>query len=139
MVAGSAAAPTCVSGRKTKTVVISQGIAHSNVIAAWHLYLVIGGYIALLAGHRHSWLVVLSYLIDFSLFGYVVDFPTFHRFLGGVLAGATWPILGGCYGVALPVDFWGQCRRLSSLTFGLIPSLFGMGLSRGNIGGRLAH
>ena len=56
----------------------------------------------LLAGHRRSWLVALSYIIDFSLFAmnwHVVDFSTFRRFLGGVLAlGRFWgAVMGSLY------------------------------------------
>ena len=74
-------------------VVISQGIAYSNVVA-WHLYLVSGGTSRCLLAIG-GWLAVLSYLIDFSPFGYVVDFSTFNRFLGVVLQGPPF------------FDFWG--------------------------------
>ena len=77
-------------------VVISQGIAYSNVVA-WHLYLVSGGTSRCLLAIG-GWLAVLSYLIDFSPFGYVADFSTFNRFLGGVLRGPLFRFLGAVMG-----------------------------------------
>ena len=93
-------------------VVISQGIAHSNVIAAWHLYLVIGGYIALLAGHRQlAGGLVLS-----------------HRFFALWVCGRLFDIslsFGGCSCEGHLVDFWGLlCGRFTGRFLGPMSPTF---------------